>query len=135
MKVKSLSRVQPSATPWTAAYQAPPSMDFPGRGTGEGCHCLLRFQKHCLPFPASPRVTCSLQTLVYVTRLGKWVLIQNQLQQFRPSSPEDPAFSFLTLTSVRDHGGSELQEPEPISIITVPSDVHRCVPEQTPEEH
>ena len=25
---KSLSRVQPSATPWTAAYQAPPSMGF-----------------------------------------------------------------------------------------------------------
>ena len=28
VKVKSLSRVQPSATPWTAAYQAPPSMGF-----------------------------------------------------------------------------------------------------------
>ena len=27
-KVKSLSRVWPSATPWTAAYQAPPSMGF-----------------------------------------------------------------------------------------------------------
>ena len=26
--MKSLSRVQPSATPWTAAYQAPPSMVF-----------------------------------------------------------------------------------------------------------
>ena len=26
VKVKSLSRVQPFATPWTAAYQAPPSM-------------------------------------------------------------------------------------------------------------
>ena len=28
MKVKPLSRVRPSATPWTAAYQAPPSMGF-----------------------------------------------------------------------------------------------------------
>ena len=28
VKVKSLSRVQPSAIPWTAAYQAPPSMRF-----------------------------------------------------------------------------------------------------------
>ena len=28
MKVKSLSRVQPSATPWTAAFQAPPSTGF-----------------------------------------------------------------------------------------------------------
>ena len=28
MKVKSLSRVRHSATPWTAAHQAPPSMGF-----------------------------------------------------------------------------------------------------------
>ena len=28
VKVKSLSRIQLSATPWTAAYQAPPSMGF-----------------------------------------------------------------------------------------------------------
>ena len=28
MKVKSLSRVQLLATPWTAAYQVPPSMGF-----------------------------------------------------------------------------------------------------------
>ena len=28
MKVKLLSRVQLVATPWTAAYQAPPSMGF-----------------------------------------------------------------------------------------------------------
>ena len=28
VKVKSLSRVQPSATPWTAAHQAPLSMGF-----------------------------------------------------------------------------------------------------------
>ena len=28
MKVKSLSRARPSATPWAAAFQAPPSMGF-----------------------------------------------------------------------------------------------------------
>ena len=28
VKVKSLSRVRLSATPWTAAYQVPPSMGF-----------------------------------------------------------------------------------------------------------
>ena len=28
VKVKSLSRVRLFATPWTAAYQAPPSMGF-----------------------------------------------------------------------------------------------------------
>ena len=44
VKVKSLSHVQLFATPWTTAYQAPPSMDFPGQSTGVGCHCLLRKQ-------------------------------------------------------------------------------------------
>ena len=44
VKVKSLSRVRPSATTWTAAFQAPPwepPWDFPGKSTGVGCHCLL----------------------------------------------------------------------------------------------
>ena len=41
VKVKSLSCVWLPATPWTAAYQAPLSMDFPGKSTGVGCHCLL----------------------------------------------------------------------------------------------
>ena len=40
--MKSLSRVRLSATPWTAASQAPPSMDFPGKSTGVGCHFLLQ---------------------------------------------------------------------------------------------
>ena len=41
VKVKLLSRVQLLATPWTAAHQAPLSMDFPGKSTGVACHCLL----------------------------------------------------------------------------------------------
>ena len=41
VKVKSLSRVRLLATTWTAAHQAPLSMDFPGKSTGVGCHCLL----------------------------------------------------------------------------------------------
>ena len=43
VKVKSLSRVRLLATPWTAAYQAPLSMDSPGKNTGVGCHAL----PHC----------------------------------------------------------------------------------------
>ena len=35
------SVVSNSATPWTAAYQAPPSMGFSGKNTGVHCHCLL----------------------------------------------------------------------------------------------
>jgi len=42
VKVKPFSRVRLLATPWTAAYQAPPSMDFPSKSTGVGCHCLLQ---------------------------------------------------------------------------------------------
>ena len=46
MKVKSEREVaQRCLTPWTAAYQAPPSMDFPGKSTGVGCHCLLRVSR------------------------------------------------------------------------------------------
>ena len=44
VKVKSLSRVWPSATPWTAAYQAPPSMGFARQeywsGVPDGIPCV-----------------------------------------------------------------------------------------------
>ena len=42
MKVKSLSRVRLLATPWTAAYQAPPSMGFPRQESWSRVPCLLR---------------------------------------------------------------------------------------------
>ena len=41
VKVKSLSRVRPSVTPWTAAHQAPLSMGFSRQEYWRGCHCLL----------------------------------------------------------------------------------------------
>ena len=41
VKVKSLSRVPLFATPWTAAYRAPPSMGFSRQECWMGCHCLL----------------------------------------------------------------------------------------------
>ena len=41
VKAKSLSRVQLLPTPWTAAYQAPPSMGFSRQEYWSGCHCLL----------------------------------------------------------------------------------------------
>ena len=43
VKGKSLSCVRPFATPWTAAYQAPPSMGFSRQEYWSGCHCLLLF--------------------------------------------------------------------------------------------
>ena len=43
VKVKSLSCVQLFATPWTVAYQAPPSMGFSTKSTGMGC-CLIEIK-------------------------------------------------------------------------------------------
>ena len=40
--MKSLSHVQLFVTPWTVAYQAPLSWDFPDKNTGVGCHFLLQ---------------------------------------------------------------------------------------------
>ena len=42
VKVKSLSRVRLFTTPWTGAYQAPPSMGFSRQECWSGCHYLLR---------------------------------------------------------------------------------------------
>ena len=42
VKGKLLSCVRLLATPWTAAYQAPPSMGFSRQEYKVGCHCLLR---------------------------------------------------------------------------------------------
>ena len=40
-----ISRVRLCATPDTAAHQAPPSLDSPGKNTGVGCHFLLQCMK------------------------------------------------------------------------------------------
>ena len=45
-KVKSVSRVRPSATPWTTAHSLLCPGDFPGKSTGVGCHCLLRYNHY-----------------------------------------------------------------------------------------
>ena len=49
VKVKSLSRVWLLVTPWTAAHQAPPSLGFPGKRMGVGCHCLLHSKNEASP--------------------------------------------------------------------------------------
>ena len=45
MKVKSLSSVRPSATPWTAAHQASPSLGFSRQEHRTGLHFLLECVK------------------------------------------------------------------------------------------
>ena len=49
VKVKSLSRVQLFATPWTAAYQAPPSMIFQARVLEWGANAFSAIR----PYPRS----------------------------------------------------------------------------------
>ena len=41
VNMKLHSRVWLFVTPWTAAYQAPLTMDFPGKSTGVGCQWLI----------------------------------------------------------------------------------------------
>ena len=48
VKVKSLSHVRPSATPWTAAYQAPPSIGFSRQEYWSGVPLPSPIDKHTL---------------------------------------------------------------------------------------
>ena len=52
VKVNSVSRVRPLATPWTAAHQAPPlrPWDFPGKSTGVGCSRQITWPFVCDQF-------------------------------------------------------------------------------------
>ena len=60
VKVKTLSRIRPSATPWTAAFQAPPSMGFSRQEYWSGVP---------LPSPASLPSTFFNRSLACITYL------------------------------------------------------------------
>ena len=79
MKVKSLSRVWPLATPWTAAYQAPPSNHL------ILCHPLLLWP----PIPPSIRVFSSESTL-----LMRWPKYWSFSFSIRSSSKHQGLISF-----------------------------------------
>ena len=73
--VKLLSRVQLLVTPWTAAYQAPPSMGFSGKNTGVGCCSLL----HPRTEPRSPgcrQILYCLSHLWHILTVLKWLAKQ-----------------------------------------------------------
>ena len=59
VKVKSLSRVRPSATPWTQPTRFLHPWDFPGNSTGVGCHFLLQ----CMKVKSESEVAQSCPTL------------------------------------------------------------------------
>ena len=81
-----LSHVQLCATPQTAAHQAPPSWDSPGKNTGVGCHFLLQ----CIKGKSESEVAQSCPTLcdpmdcslpgfsvhgIFQARILEWVAI------------------------------------------------------------
>ena len=65
MKVKSLSDVQLLATPWTAAYQAPPSMGFSRQEYWSG-----------LPLPSPPKQLIHIiNIIVFFNYIFKLILV------------------------------------------------------------
>ena len=74
VKVKSLSRVWPSATPWTAAYEAPPSMGFSRQEYWSGVP---------LPSPTSLSFTISWRLLKFISS-WQLVMLSNYLILFYP---------------------------------------------------
>ena len=83
MKVKLLSRVQLLGTPWTAAYQAPPSMGFsrqeywsgvplpsPGKG-GVGINVLVLMMTFLFTSVAAGGESCLRQ----IINVGYWKML------------------------------------------------------------
>ena len=68
VKVKSLSRVRLFATPWTAAYQAPPSMGFSRQEYWSGVP---------LPSPRKKRKTSISALLTMLKPLTVWITINS----------------------------------------------------------
>ena len=103
MKVKLLSRVRILATPWTAAYQAPPSMGFSRQEYWSGVP---------LPSPLSPRVCSNLYPLsqwCHPTISSSATLFSFCLQSFHlVTLPLIPGLSFLK--SSLDHVTSLYKE-------------------------
>ena len=68
VKVKSLSRVRLLATPWTAAYQAPPSMGFSRQEYWSG-----------LPLP-SPKTHCKGDEIKFVINIIGGIQLQTDIK-------------------------------------------------------
>ena len=69
VEVKSLSRVRPSATPWTAALQAPPSMGFSRQEYWSGVPLPSPFSNHRNSF--------------FLSNLCVWVFLSLKMQGHR----------------------------------------------------
>ena len=95
MKVKSLSRVRLLATPWTAAYQAPPSTGFSRQEYWSGVP---------LPSPSVPSRTLFLQTQI----VSSLVLISTVLNTQGVPSAHFPRALSLCCSTLYDALSCEL---------------------------
>ena len=95
MKVKSLSRVQLLVTPWTAAYQAPPSMGFSRQEYWSG-----------LPLP-SPQIhsmrSQSSDTKTRPKHYQKRKLHANSSDEYRCKNPQENISKQNLTTHKKDH--------------------------------
>ena len=88
VKVKSLNRVRLLATPWTAAYQAPPSMGF----SRQGCWSEVPLPSpseplgkpicpiHCDPIPAFLRFKKNMERFELIVRNWRSSLTQHRIK-------------------------------------------------------
>ena len=125
--MKSLSHVRLLATPWTAAYQAPLSMDSPGKNTGVGCHLdsivlynFLKFHVHdfmqshdgglvaksCLALATPWTIACQAPLSMGFSRLEYWsgchFLLQRIFQTQESNQVSCIASRFFTNWAMRE---------------------------------
>ena len=121
--MKALSRVRLLATPWTAAYQAPPSMGFSRKEYWSGVP---------LPSPASTAVTSkpespkepkqlrklfirglSFQTTDESLRShsGQWGMLTDCMEMRDPNTKLSRGFGFVTHASVEEVGRATKARP------------------------
>ena len=98
VKVKSLSRVRLLATPWTAAYQAPPPMGFSRQEYWSG-----------VPLPSPTSHLCLFKFLYSLTFYSSAALLFFRKQTNKQNKPSwGPNKHTLTLTA-REGNGTPLQ--------------------------
>ena len=103
VKLKSLSHVRFLATPWTAAYQAPPSMGFSGQEYWSGVSLPSQYKissvPHSCPSLCEP-MDCIIPGFPSNSNTQSWlklmsiesVMTSNHLIFYHPS-PSPPAFN------------------------------------------
>ena len=99
MKVKALSRVWPLATPWTAAYQAPPSMGVSRQEYGSR-----------VPLP-SPNVSLAKLLLTHTgLQPAQWCHHQVKDPQNRPCAHKKQSFMERWLLKMKESLCTEIQK-------------------------